>query len=137
MGFLWLTCEFTDCLATEEDRVTPQLFLALMNLGEVGRLQRFTQASDDPENTAWAPGIFCMQVYGPAMAAVLDVLLHQLREQLPAAESESGRGISLYVQIEARHYQLPVDIDRDDAQGVAQKIEAVLDAHQPGSASAG
>ena len=131
MRFLWITCDFANRLTTADDQTTPQLFLELMHLGAVGRLQRFTQTPEGSQETVWAPGIFSMQVHRPSMAGVVEVLLRNLKEQLP----DSG-DISLFVQIGRRHYQLPVALDTDSAASVVKKIDEILEAHPPAPASA-
>ncbi len=132
LRFLWLTVDFASCLPTPTDNVTPQLFLTLMAYPAINQIKRFSTQSDTlgPDDIAqWEPGIFTVQIYRSSLADVLTQVASQLKPHLSDRSSEQIT-ITIYTQLDGRHYPITTGLGNDAMQATAKDIETMVQQHE-------
>jgi len=134
--FLWLTFDFANCLPTDTDDITPQLFLTLMAHPAIKEIKRFTTGADSlgPDDiAAWEPGIFTVQAYRSSLADVLNQVSSQLVPHL-ISESQTPDQVSItvYTQLGSRHYPITTSLDQSTIQTAAEEIETMVSQYEAG-----
>lgn len=130
LRFLWLTFDFASCLPTPTDNVTPQLFLTLMAHPAINQIKRFSSQSDalGPDDIAqWEPGIFTVQIYRSSLLDVLTQVASQLTHHLVSDNHPSEQvTITIYTQLNERHYPITTSLSKDAMKATAQDIESMV-----------
>ena len=133
MNFLWLTFDFASCLPTSIDNITPTLFLTLMAHPAINQIKRFTTQADNlgPDDVAqWEPGIFTVQTYRSSLADVLTQVASSLAPHLASEPTSEQPAITIYTQLDGRHYPVETGLSPSDIQQTAIDIEAMVNSHE-------
>lgn len=134
MRLLWLTFDFSNCLAGSTDNITPQLFITLMSHPAINQIKRFTSQADTlgPDDVAqWEPGIFTVQAY---RSSLLDVLTQVTSGLAGLCDRETT--ITIYTQLGRRHYPTTSSLNPSTMTEVAKEIETLVQHYEAGKIDA-
>ncbi len=134
LHFLWLTFDFASQLPTPTDNITSQLFLTLMAHPAINQIKRFTTQSENlgTEDIAqWEPGIFTVQAHRSSLIDVLTQVASQLSTHLASnSQPLEQLTITVYTQLDDRHYPITTSLSADDLKVAAQDIETMVQQHE-------
>ncbi|MBT9316686.1 hypothetical protein [Leptothoe spongobia] len=102
----------------------------------INQIKRFTTGADSlgPDDIAdWEPGIFTVQAH---RSSLLEVLKHVSAQLIPQLVSRSQTpdhvNITVYTQIDGRHYPVTTSLSDSDLQATAEAIETMVREHETG-----
>ncbi len=99
----------------------------------IKQIKRFTTQSENlgPDDiTQWEPGMFTVQAYRPSLLDVLTQVSAQLTPHLvPSHQSAAEVPLTIYTQLDGRHYPITTSLSPDDIKIAAQDIETMVCQH--------
>lgn len=140
LRFLWLTFDFSKCLPTAIDDITPQLFIILMGHPAINQIKRFTSQADtlgSDDLAQWEPGIFTVQAYRSSLLDVLtqvtsNLAIHLVDQEQPLEQMT----MTIYTQLGRRHYPTASSLSPSTMTDTATEIEALVQHYEAGKISA-
>ncbi|MEM7062291.1 MAG: hypothetical protein AAF572_03910 [Cyanobacteria bacterium P01_B01_bin.77] len=136
LRLLWLTFDFSKCLADATDNITPQLFITLMSHPTINQIKRFTSQAENlgPDDIAqWEPGIFTVQTYRSSLLDVLTQVASNLASHIVDYEQTT---ITIYTQLGGRHYPITGSLNPSTLPDTATAIEALVQHYEDGMINA-
>ncbi len=100
----------------------------------INQIKRFSTQSDalGPDDIAqWEPGLFTVQVYRSSLLDVLTQVTSQLKPHLTFSDCPSEQvTITIYIQLDGRHYPITTDLSNNAMQAAAQDIETMVQKYE-------